>query len=50
MTDEQSKSHWWIVENHPEFKVNPAQYFEILDIISNALETNNSKYEIRKRR
>lgn len=38
MTREQNKAHWWIVENHPDFRVTPPKkYFEICDIVFNAL-------------
>ena len=38
MTNEQSKAHWWIVENHPNLRIeSPKKYFEICDIIHDAL-------------
>jgi hypothetical protein len=38
MTKEQSKAHWWMVENHPDFRIESIQkYFEICEIVFNAL-------------
>lgn len=43
MTKEQSKAHWWIVENHPDFRIEPPKkYFEICDIVYNALNQGQS--------
>ena len=43
MTKEQSKAHWWIVENHPDFRIEPPKkYFEICDIVFNALKQGQS--------
>ena len=39
MTKEQSKAHWWIVENHPDFRIEPPEkYFEICNIVFDALK------------
>jgi hypothetical protein len=38
MTKKQSKAHWWIVENHPDFNIEPPEkYLEICDIMYDAL-------------